>query len=139
MVGLLLICIDQIMQICMKLGQESSAALAEVLETQRKAAGLSYAALGRRAKVHPSQASRICRGEFSTLSGSVVQICSVLKIDPGSPKLRDAKQAKPAQEEQLVQAAAQSVLALWNGTPDGAKRVVRLLEAIAALAKPTGA
>lgn len=37
-------------------------------------------------------------------------------------------------EEKLAKAATQSVLALWNKNPEGAKRVARLLDDLVALA-----
>ncbi|MBV5268591.1 MAG: helix-turn-helix transcriptional regulator [Afipia sp.] len=42
--------------------------------------GKSYAEIGRIAGVHGSQVSRICKGEFETLSQNVVQVCKVLGL-----------------------------------------------------------
>lgn len=121
------------MQICMKFGEKSSKLLAKALENERIAAGLSYAELGRLAHVDSSQVSRVCRGQFTTLSGNVLQICSVLKIDPMSGG-QSTGRASMGPEEKLARAATQSVLALWNKSPDGARRVARLLDNIVALA-----
>lgn len=119
----------------MKFGKESSALLGEMLEKQRKIAGMSYAELGKAADVHSSQASRICRGQFKTLSGNVLQICRALKVAPASAKKLGARQVRVGAKEKLARAAAQSVLALWDQTPEGANRVVRLLDDIVALAR----
>lgn len=118
----------------MKLGKKSSATLAKSLEKQRAIAEMSYAELGRVAKVDSSQVSRICRGEFTTLTGNVLQICSVLGVDPGSLEPPTARQPTIGEKEKLARAAAQSVLTLWDRTPNGARRVAKFLEDIVILA-----
>ena len=116
------------------LGKESSSILAKALEKQRKMAGMSYAQLGRAANVDLSQVSRICRGEFATITGNVMQICRALGVDPTSPGAPPERRPTANEEELLTRAVTQSVLALWDRTPQGARRVAKLLEDIVILA-----
>src|SRR3546814_605022 len=80
-------------------------------------------------RVHPSQVSRICRGSFRTISNNVVQICNVLEVP---------MQAIPVpwiEENNSWRKLEASVRKLWDNTPEGADRIVRVLDDIGALRK----
>lgn len=113
------------MQICMKNQQKKLAHLKAELPKAVRKAGKSYAEIGRIAGVHGSHVSRICNGEFETLSQNVVQVCKVL----GLPVAEVALSGDEALERQL-QAA---VLNVWDGSQDGAKRITRLLRNVSEL------
>ena len=88
---------------------------------------LTAAEIGRLAGVHPSQGGRICRGEFRTMSHNVVEICRVLGLDP--------KAAKPASKSDAAWAQVERNLReLWEESPDRARRMARLMEAMTRLA-----
>lgn len=89
--------------------------------------GLSNAEIGRIARVHPSQVSRICRGDFKTFSHNVVQVCKALdvKVPRLEPK---ASEMDPAWAQ-----AQSSMRRIWDETPEGAMTITRLLDAIAEL------
>ena len=93
----------------------------------KSVSGLTYAQIGRMAGVHPSQVTRICRGNFKTLSHNVVQICNALNVAVSPSSLIDSSTAP-----EWAQALA-SLERLWDQTPEGANRVARALEAIAEL------
>nr|WP_137827975.1 hypothetical protein [Methylobacterium sp. L1A1] len=77
--------------------------------------------------VHASQISRICRANFRTVSSSVVQICSVLSL-PIEPRDSDVRldEGDWTKIEDVVRSA-------WDQTLDGAKKLVRVMEAVAAV------
>lgn len=120
------------MQIYMKPTRGERAVLIRRINQRRGRLGLSYAALGERAEVDPSQVSRICRGEFATYSDSVMQICRVLGVSvrPGD------SQPPPALPTRSRKAAAwaeleRSVRRAWDDTPAGAERLARVIAAVA--------
>ncbi len=85
--------------------------------------GLSRSYLGIMSGVHASQVSRICRGDFKTISYNVVQVCKALGlkvsvIEASSPP--DADWSK-------VQASARR---LWEKLDRNADQISKLLEAI---------
>lgn len=93
----------------------------------RNEKGLSSAEIGRISDVHPSQVWRICNGEFKTFSHNVVQVCkaldvSVPRLEPGTSDV----------DPEWAQALG-SMRKLWDETPEGAKTIARMLEAIAEL------
>ncbi len=93
------------------------------LEKQR----LTASEIGRLAGVHPSQVGRICRGEFRTMSYNVMEVCRVLGLDPAA--------AKPATESDAAWARLESNLReLWEDSPDRARRMAKLMEAMTKLA-----
>ena len=97
--------------------------LRSALKKQR----LTVSEVGRLAGVHPSQVGRICRGEFRTMSHNVVQVCRVLGLEPTV--------AKPATESDAAWALLERNLQkLWEDSPDRAKQMARLMEAITKLA-----
>lgn len=54
----------------------------------------NYSQVGEKLGVHASQVSRICRGEFRTLSQNVVRVCSTLSLSIAG--FIDAERADPA-------------------------------------------
>jgi len=97
--------------------------LRSALKKQR----LTVSEIGRLAGVHPSQVGRICRGEFRTMSHNVVEICRVLGLDPAA--------ARPATESDAAWARLESNLKeLWEDSPDRARRMAKLMEAMTKLA-----
>jgi transcriptional regulator with XRE-family HTH domain len=93
---------------------------------------LSISEIARISGVNPGQASRILNGKFSTVSGSVLQICKILGVDPLDTKTRQIQTSSKS-----VQAAAgwakleASMLRAWDRTPQGADKLVKVIEAVA--------
>ena len=109
------------MQICMKLDSVAREKLHEQLAAAQVASGLNYSEIGDLCDVHPSQVSRICRGDFKTLSHNVMQICGALGVDaPGSAQSQGA--------DPTAHKLTESVFAMWDRTPADAERIVRLLD-----------
>lgn len=85
--------------------------------------GLTRSYLGKISGVHASQASRICRGDFKTISHNVVQVCMALGlkvtvVEEGSP---------PDSDWSKIQASARR---LWEKSDKNADQISKLLEAI---------
>ncbi|WP_017996756.1 helix-turn-helix domain-containing protein [Rhizobium leguminosarum] len=99
----------------MKLKPEDIESLANRIEAKRLASGYSYSDIARISAVNQGQVSRICRGQFKTASGNVMQICMMLGVD--------AKLDEPADFVRIQEA----VLNLWDGTSVDAERITRLL------------
>jgi transcriptional regulator with XRE-family HTH domain len=116
------------MQICMKLDALSSETLKARIRERGK--NQSYSEIGEAAGVHPSQVSRICRGEFRTLSHNVVQVCKALGIEMQTVRL------KTPVKEALTKRLERSVLDVWDQTPADAERLVRFLSYLAELRRP---
>ncbi len=115
------------MQICMKLDTVSSRNLKSDIREHLEVSGLNYSEIDVIARVHPSQVSRICRGEFKTLSHSVVQVCKALGVEIGTIKIDELA------DDALAQRLKRSVLEVWDQTPADAKRLVRFLHDLAEL------
>lgn len=101
----------------------------------RRTEGLSYAALGKKADVDPSQVSRICRGQFVTFSGSVVRICTILKVrlranESSPPQALSANRAADAAWARLER----SMRRAWDETPAGADKLAKIISAVAEIA-----
>jgi transcriptional regulator with XRE-family HTH domain len=109
------------MQICMKMDRISSAKLTAQISAAYSRRGLSFSEIGRACGVHSSQVSRICRGEFKTLSYNVVQVCKVLGLE-----LETLKVEEPALSA-LRQRLERSVLEVWDETPEDAERIAAFL------------
>jgi hypothetical protein len=77
--------------------------------------------------VHASQVSRICRGQFRTLSHNVVQVCRALGLEG------EALGSRPPADEILAGRLKAGVLELWDQTPEDAERLIRLLRQLADL------
>jgi len=115
------------MLICMKLSREDIEDVRRRLRSALKKQRLTVTEIGRLAGVHPSQVGRICRGEFRTMSHNVVEVCRVLGLDPAV--------AKPATESDAAWARLESNLRdLWEDSPDRARRMAKLMEAMTKLA-----
>ena len=70
---------------------------------------------------------RITRGEFRRISESVVQICKVLGLEI------DAAALEPNAETAAWAKLQASLRGLWDKTPEGADKIVRVLDTIGAL------
>ena len=92
---------------------------------------LSRAEIGEFCCVHASQVSRICRGDFKTVSHNVVQVCKVLGVETETVKVKEPGQG------QLAQRLASSLLGIWVRTPADAERLVRFLNNLADLRGPS--
>lgn len=115
------------MQISMKATRHEIERLADLIDGTRRSLNWSMADLARRSEVHESQVSRICRGDFRTFGGNVVQICKALNIAATAPPLvGKADEAGWA----LLEAALRKA---WDRTPEGAARLVKVIEAVAGI------
>ena len=81
----------------------------------------SVSQLARLAGVDQGQASRIARGEFRRLSENVMQICKALGVP-----VNEAGEPKETMKGQLIA----ELLALWDETPEDARRILQLIAAI---------
>lgn len=113
----------------MKMQEEFALLLKSRLRLARKKAGLSLTEIARISRVHSSQVSRICRGEFTTVSANVVQVCKAL----GLPVEEVALPIESSLEQQLQS----GIVELWDKTPNDAKRLMKLLKNLSELRKPT--
>ncbi|WP_375455981.1 helix-turn-helix domain-containing protein [uncultured Methylobacterium sp.] len=113
----------------MKLSPEARDSLRRQLVERVEQSGSSYSVLAAKARVDPSQVSRICRGEFRTMSHNVVQICIALGIDTTalveapSAEHPSASSGSPTR----IEAILREIDLLWDKTPEDAARIVRLL------------
>ncbi|WP_414638147.1 helix-turn-helix domain-containing protein [Azospirillum sp.] len=115
------------MLICMKPTSKQLSDLQARIAEAKVQKGLSWAQIGRIANVHPSQVGRICSGRFKTFSHNVVQVCEALGVSV--PHLEpDTEGVVP---EWAV--AQSSMRRIWDETPEGAKAIAKLLNAIADL------
>lgn len=111
----------------MKLSRSDIDDVRNRLRSAVKKQRLTVTEIGRVAGVHPSQVGRICRGEFRTMSHNVMEVCRVLGVDPA--------ETKPATERDAAWAALERDLGkLWEDSPDRARRMTKLLDAMAKLA-----
>lgn len=100
--------------------------MASLLEGARAQQGYTYAALGQKARVNVGQSFRICRGDFKRLSENVLKICEALEVDPNRATVPFIDSpADPAAN--MLKA---EILASWDHTPDGARRLVKILRAL---------
>lgn len=117
----------------MKPNLEEREKLAAAIRRGWRKSALSNAQLAAAAEVDPGQTSRILDGRFRTVSGNVLRICNVLGLDPrdGAPK-----EPAPAQARKLAAWARleASVRRAWDETPQGADRLVAVLDAVAKVA-----
>ena len=100
--------------------------LAGELRGQRERRSLSFNDLGRLSGVDGAQAFRICRGEFKTLNPSVLKICNALGVRPQS----DGWPVLATRPNQNAEMLATEVLAAWDHTDTGAKKLQRVLRAL---------
>jgi transcriptional regulator with XRE-family HTH domain len=110
----------------MKMGRAEIADLRKRLQFALEKQQLTAVDIGRLAGVHPSQVGRICRGEFRTMSHNVMEVCRVLGVDAA---------AQPASESDAAWALLERNLQkLWEESPDRARRMAKLMEAMTQLA-----
>ena len=112
------------MQICMKLDQQSRKNLRDRIKARLSETGLKIIQIARAADIDPGQASRICRGDFRTMSNSVMQICNILEIDVT---------AHVRSEDRLDGRLVARLIDLWDGTPEDSARLSQLLAQLAKL------
>jgi hypothetical protein len=112
------------MQIRMKATAEQLSELKKRIALAERRSGRSRAEIGRLCQVHSSQVSRICDGEFRTISHNVVQVCRVLGL-----KLETVAASATQQDVSWSRLEA-SVRKLWDQTPEGAEKMAKLLDAI---------
>ncbi|MFC3711209.1 hypothetical protein ACFOMD_01410 [Sphingoaurantiacus capsulatus] len=101
--------------------------LRDKIVAARIACSLTDTQIGAVVGVHASQVGRITRGEFRRISESVVQICKVLGIETESAAL------EPNAETAAWTKLQASLRGLWDRTPEGADKIVRVLDTIGAL------
>lgn len=118
------------MLICMKPNREEREKLAGLVREKWEKSSLSKAELAAKAKVDPGQTSRILDGQFRTVSGNVLRICNILGIDP--TRLReDEFTAKQLQKRAAWNRLEESIRRAWDQTPQGADRLVAVIDAVA--------
>ena len=111
-------------KMCMKATADQLAKLKERITEAVLKRRLSQHEISQLGQVHPSQVSRICRGEFKTLSNNVMQICNILELELETI-------AMPATELDVSWSRLEASLRkIWDNTPAGADKVVRMLDAI---------
>jgi hypothetical protein len=115
------------MLICMKATTQELADLRARISAARSETTLNNEEIGTKSGVHPSQVSRIVRGEFKTLSHNVVQVCKVLGLKFETVR-RPATRADASWSR-----LERSVRRLWDNSPNGAARLTTLLNTIADL------
>jgi len=91
---------------------------------------LSNSELAALALVDPGQTSRIVDGKFRTLSGNVMQICNVLGVDPHGDS-REKQTPTQARKRAAWAKIEASIRRAWDETPQGADRLVRVIDAVA--------
>ena len=92
---------------------------------QYKAQTLTYAEIGRMSKVDQSQVYRICTGKFRTISNNVVQVCKVLGVQV------ETVQTRSGEDDPSWRRLEMSLRNLWDQTPKGAKRIIKILDSMA--------
>lgn len=105
----------------MKLNPTERQRLLAAIENRRVEMGLSIANLSQISGVEQSQTSRICMGQFSSVSSNVMQICIALGFhpQPGGALLSNA--------------LARGLASLWDGSKEDEERLLALLAAISSV------
>ena len=117
----------------MKATPEALQKFKENLRSARKSSGRTLDEIGILADVHPSQVSRICNGQFKTITQNVMQICKALRVKvPGITVASTRSDTGPATPWPRLE---ESLNRLWDGTPEGMERIATLLETVASLRK----
>jgi hypothetical protein len=116
----------------MKLTAEARENLAAAIKDRVAEVPESIGEIAALANVDPSQASRICRGQFKTASHNVVRICSVIGVLTEGVAVPSAVPG-PSRDQRRIEA---TVVALWDRSPDDADRLVRFLRNLQALRGP---
>ena len=113
--------------------------LLDKLRTALAAGAVAQADIARISGVDASQVSRILAGEFVTFGSAVVRICNTLGVTPDAiPAKVETRTKRQATARQVAWSKVErAVKGLWDETPDGAERLVRVLDAIAAVGART--
>lgn len=114
----------------MKPSREEREKLAGLIRRRRAKTSLSNAELAAIANVDPGQTSRILDGKFRTVGGNVLRICNVLGIDPHGEHDEDAAPKDVRRHAAWAKLEA-SVRRAWDQTPQGAERLVAVIDAVA--------
>lgn len=116
----------------MKLSHEERKRLAWAIRGRHRDFSLSNGQIAALASVDPGQTSRILDGKFQTVSGNVLRICNVLGVDPNAP---GADEPSPEQVRRQVAWAKlkASMRRAWDETPQGADRLVAVIDAVTAV------
>lgn len=115
------------MQTCMKATENDISVLRARIAAARADCALTDTQIGAIVGVHASQVGRITRGKFRRISENVVQICKALGLEMDSAVL------KPNAETAAWAKLQASLRGLWDKTPEGADKIVRVLDTIGAL------
>ena len=111
----------------MKATENEISVLRAKIVTARAGCSLTDTEIGALAGVHASQVGRIARGEFRRISENVVQVCKILGLEI------DAAAMEPSAENAAWAKLQASLRSLWDKTPEGADKIVRVLDTIGAL------
>lgn len=114
----------------MKPNQEEREKLAGLIRQRWTKSALSNAQLAVLAGVDPGQTSRILDGQFRTISGNVLRICNVLGVDPNKSE-EDAPTSGQVKKRAAWARLEASVRRAWDQTPQGADRLVAVIDAVA--------
>jgi len=114
----------------MKPSQDERENLTRRIKRAWEESAISVSELASLAEVDAGQASRILSGKFKTLSGNVVRICNVLRVDPHTETLEDQAPDRAKVHAAWVKLEA-SVRRAWDETPQGAELLARVIDAIA--------
>lgn len=113
----------------MKPNREEREKLVGLIRKERAKFPHSNAELAAIAQVDPGQTSRILNGQFRTVSGNVLRICSALGVDPHD--LNDAPSRKDVRKRAAWAKLEASVWRAWDQTPQGADQLVAVIDAVA--------
>lgn len=111
----------------MKATENEISVLRARIVAARADCALTDTQIGNLVGVHASQVGRITRGEFRRISESVVQICKILGLEV------DSTVFEPTAETVAWAKLQASLRGLWDKTPEGADKIVRVLNTIGAL------
>lgn len=111
----------------MKPTSKQLSAVKQLLAQKRGLSTLSNTEISRISGVHQSQVGRICVGQFKTFSFNVVQICKVLDVP-----LPRTMMLVSDEDPSWVQVQS-SIRNLWDETPEGAKAIAQMIDAVAKL------
>lgn len=116
----------------MKPSREEREKLVRRIKRRRGKSALSNAEIAALARVDPGQTSRILDGGFRTVSGNVLRICNVLGVNPHTD---DAPDPTPVQARKRAAWAKleASMRRAWDETPQGADRLVAVIDAVASV------
>lgn len=117
----------------MKPNREEREKLAVAIRRRWQKSDLTNAQLAAAAQVDPGQTSRILDGQFSTVGGNVLRICNVLGLNPQGDWSLDLTPGQARKHAAWAKLEA-SVRRAWDETPQGADRLVAVIDAVAYVA-----